>query len=184
MPAGEDCRMTTSRGDLRTAPGADAGPDGRSETPSERADRNWDDVLQELRVLQTGTQILTGFLLAVAFQPAFGDLTDPQRAFYLGLLVLAALSAIIALAPVAMHRSLFRRLAKPDVVIFGHRALVGALGTVGLLLVGVVAFVFDVVLGFDPAWIAAAALGAAVVILWLVVPGYLRRHHSRKADRS
>jgi len=176
--------MTTSRGDLRTAPGADAGPDGRSETPSERADRNWDDVLQELRVLQTGTQIVTGFLLAVAFQPAFGDLTDPQRAFYLGLLVLAALSAIIALAPVAMHRSLFRRLAKPDVVIFGHRALVGALGTVGLLLVGVVAFVFDVVLGFDPAWIAAAALGAAVVILWLVVPGYLRRHHSRKADRS
>ena len=93
--------MTTSRGDLRTAPGADAGPDGRSETPSERADRNWDDVLQELRVLQTGTQILTGFLLAVAFQPAFGDLTDPQRAFYLVLLVLAALSAIIALAPVA-----------------------------------------------------------------------------------
>ena len=104
--------MTTSRGDLRTAPGADAGPDGRSETPSERADRNWDDVLQELRVLQTGTQILTGFLLAVAFQPAFGDLTDPQRAFYLGLLVLAALSAIIALAPVAMHRSLFRRLCR------------------------------------------------------------------------
>nr|WP_242864674.1 DUF6328 family protein [Microbacterium testaceum] len=48
--------------------------DGRPETPAQRADRNGTDVLQELRVLQTGTQTLTGFLLALAFQPAFADL--------------------------------------------------------------------------------------------------------------
>lgn len=51
--------------------------DGRDESPSERADRNWYEVLQELRVMQTGTQILTGFLLALAFQPAFADLDAP-----------------------------------------------------------------------------------------------------------
>src|SRR3954452_17830000 len=86
--------------------------DGRDETPSERADRNWNEVLQELRVMQTGTQILTGFLLALAFQPAFADLTGSQRAIYLTLVVLSALSSIVALAPVALHRVLFQRKAK------------------------------------------------------------------------
>ena len=75
--------------------------DGRDETPNERADRNWSEVLQELRVMQTGTQILTGFLLALAFQPAFADLSEYERAFYLVLVVLAALSTIIARRPVA-----------------------------------------------------------------------------------
>ena len=69
----------------------DADPhDGRDATQNERMDRNWIEVLQELRVLQTGTQILTGFLLALAFQPAFADLTAAQRTFYLVLVVLAA----------------------------------------------------------------------------------------------
>ena len=53
--------------------------DGRPETPAQRADRNWNEILQELRVLQTGTQILTGFLLALAFQPSFADLDGGQR---------------------------------------------------------------------------------------------------------
>src|SRR4051812_44459325 len=144
--------------------------DGRDETPAERADRNWIDVLQELRVLQTGTQILTGFLLALAFQPAFAELSDGQRTLYLCLVVLSALSAVIALAPVALHRALFRRRAKPTAVTFGHGALVTALVTVSLLLVGVVAFVFDVVVTEGAAWIVGLALGALILTLWVAVP--------------
>ncbi|TPX04580.1 sodium:proton antiporter, partial [Schumannella luteola] len=33
--------------------------DGRDETEAERLDRNWNEILQETRVVQTGTQILT-----------------------------------------------------------------------------------------------------------------------------
>jgi len=55
---------------------ADADPtDGRDESVNERMDRNWNEILQELRVTQTGTQIFTGFLLTIAFQQRFGDLT-------------------------------------------------------------------------------------------------------------
>src|SRR3954447_1185989 len=115
--------------------------DGGDETPDERADRNWAEVLQELRVLQTGTQILTGFLLALAFQPTFADLSDGQRRFYLILVVLAGLSTIFALAPVALHRVLFQQRLKRRVVAYGHAALVSALVTVAALVVGVVAFV-------------------------------------------
>ena len=144
--------------------------DGRDETEAERADRNWIEVLQELRVLQTGTQILTGFLLALAFQPAFEDLNDGQRTFYLTLIVLSALSAIVALAPVALHRALFRRRAKAAVVGYGHAALMTALSTVSLLLVGVVAFVFDVVVGDAAAWTAGAGLGVLILVGWIAIP--------------
>lgn len=148
--------------------------DGRDETPEERADRNWNEVLQELRVLQTGTQILTGFLLALAFQPAFGDLTDGQRSLYLGLVVLSALSSIIALAPVGMHRALFQQRAKAAVVRYGHVALITALLTVSVLLVGVVGFVFDVVLHDSAFWWAVLPLALLIVVLWLVVPAIIR----------
>jgi len=148
--------------------------DGRDETPEERADRNWNEVLQELRVLQTGTQILTGFLLALAFQPAFGDLSTAQQNVYLGLVVLSALSSIIALAPVALHRVLFQQRAKPAVVRYGHGALITALLTVSVLLVGVVAFVFDVVLGGSAFWWALIPLAMVILVLWLVAPAIMR----------
>lgn len=148
--------------------------DGRDETPEERADRNWNEVLQELRVLQTGTQILTGFLLALAFQPAFADLSDGQRVAYLTLVVLSALSSIVALAPVALHRGLFQQGAKPAVVRFGHVALVIALLTVSVLVVGVVAFVFDVVVGGATVWWVLLALAVLIIVLWLVVPAIIR----------
>ena len=157
--------------------------DGRDETPVERADRNWNEVLQELRVMQTGTQILTGFLLALAFQPAFADLSAGQRLLYLILVVLAAVSAIIALAPVALHRFLFQRRAKPRVVAYGHGSLVASLVTVSMLLVGVVAFVFDVVVDAPAAWIAVVALGVLVVVMWVVAPVVIRVRNSERASR-
>jgi len=153
--------------------------DGRDESPAERADRNWNEVLQELRVLQTGTQILTGFLLALAFQPAFADLTGAQRVFYLVLIAVSALSAIVALAPVALHRFLFQHRAKRTVVAYGHLALLTSLLTVSLLLVGVVAFVFDVVVSGTASWIAGAVLSAVIVVLWVAVPLAVRTRRRR-----
>jgi len=154
--------------------------DGRDETPAERADRNWSEVLQELRVMQTGTQILTGFLLALAFQPAFAELSDGQRTFYLTLVVLSALSSIVALAPVALHRFLFQQHAKPMVVAYGHAALITALLTVSLLLVGVVSFVFDVVVGTSAAWIAFGVLAIVIIGLWVVAPAVIRARLPRE----
>lgn len=162
--------------------GHDDEPDGRNESPEERADRNWNEVLQELRVLQTGSQVLTGFLLALAFQPAFDDLAATQRWFYLGLISLSALSSILALSPVALHRLVFRRHAKAAVVEYGHIALTAALVAVSLLVVGVVVFVFHVVLDEQAAWMAGIVLGCVVLALWLLVPAAIaitRRQHGK-----
>ena len=176
---GEDVHMPSARD---TDPEDDL-RDGRDESPSERADRNWNEVLQELRVLQTGTQILTGFLLALAFQPAFSELNDGQRALYLTLVVLSALSSIVALAPVALHRILFQRRAKPQVVTYGHAALITALVTVSVLLVGVVGFVFDVVVDRSAAVVASVALTGVILALWVVAPVTIRARLTNGAAR-
>ncbi|OSG24010.1 DUF6328 family protein, partial [Salmonella enterica] len=91
-------------------------PKGRSETYVERMDRNWDELMQELRVTQTGAQILVGFLLTIPFQQTFADLDDYQRTLYLVLVVLAVTGTSLIIAPVAMHRALFRKGRKPELV--------------------------------------------------------------------
>lgn len=144
--------------------------DGRDETLLERADRNWDDILQELRVTLTGTQVMTGFLLALAFQQRFEKLNQAQIDLYLVLVGLAALSTALGVAPVILHRTFFRRQGKDHVVILGNRLLLTELIVVGLLAIGVTAFIFDFVLG-GPSGIVAAVVSTLVVIaLWVVLP--------------
>lgn len=144
--------------------------DGRRESANERADRNWEDLMQELRVMQTGSQILTGFLLAVAFQPRFSELDRSQVALYVALVVTAALSSLLALTPVSLHRTLFGRRRKPLVVAVGSRIVAVNLVVIGLLLVGVTTLIVDVALG-RVAGIVTAGVGAVVVaLLWLAIP--------------
>jgi len=131
--------------------------DGRDETANERLDRNWQDILQEFRVALTGTQLISGFLLAVAFQSRFDELTPELVVHYLVLVALAGLATLLGLAPVAVHRLLFRRRVKSATVRLGNRLLLATLVVVTLLVVGVAAFVFEFVAG------AIAGLVAAVV---------------------
>ncbi|HEY5882339.1 MAG TPA: DUF6328 family protein, partial [Nakamurella sp.] len=93
----------------------------RHETPLEQLDRNWNDLLQELRVSQTGVQLLTGFLLTLPFQSRFTDLNDFERTTYLITMALSVTSTAFLIAPVSVHRMLFRRHARRATVQVGHR---------------------------------------------------------------
>ncbi|MDH6180643.1 amino acid transporter [Microbacteriaceae bacterium SG_E_30_P1] len=159
---------------------ADALPDGRDETENERLDRNWQELLQELRVIQTGTQILTGFLLTLAFQPRFADLDAYQVSVYLTLVAFAAIATILALAPVSLHRVLFRKRAKADVVRVAHRVLALTLVAVAATLAGTVMLIFDVVLGREAGWVAAAVAVVLAVTMWLIIPLSSRRQHNER----
>lgn len=143
---------------------------GRNETPAERSDRNWNDILQELRVALTGTQLIGGFLLAVAFQPRFEELDDYQLTLYLILVSLAGLATVIGLAPVTLHRTLFRRQVKERTVRAGNQLLIAHLVVVALLVIGVTGLVFDIAVS-RTAGVVAIVVGAIVlVLLWVVLP--------------
>lgn len=144
--------------------------DGRDETPNERSDRNWNDILQELRVALTGTQLIGGFLLAVAFQSRFEELDAYQLALYLVLVTLAGLATVVGLAPVTLHRTLFRHQVKERVVRTGNRLLIAHLVVVALLVIGVTSLIFDFAVS-RAAGVTALVIGAIIVVLlWIVLP--------------
>jgi hypothetical protein len=158
------------------APHADVAPgDGRDETENERLDRNWNEMLQELRVIQTGTQILTGFLLAAVFQSRFEELDDFQRAAYLCLVVTSIVTTVFGLSPVSLHRALFRLRRKADVVHATDRILQFTMVGVALTLAGTGMLIFDFVLGRVPGIVIGVVILAVTVVLWVVVPRVVRR---------
>ncbi|KAB1660038.1 sodium:proton antiporter [Pseudoclavibacter chungangensis] len=157
----------------------DDGDDGRDESPNERSDRNWSDLMQELRVLQTGTQILTGFLLTLPFQARFPQIGTFDHVLYLVLLVLAVTVSVLALAPVMMHRLLFGTRVKPALVRVSGRILVACLVATSVLVIGIVQFVFDIVASPQLGMLAAGVVTAIVLALWIVGPRVVRSAQRR-----
>ncbi|MGY2744311.1 DUF6328 family protein [Arthrobacter sp. UYCu723] len=153
---------------------------GRNESVEEKMDRNWMELLQELRVLQTGVQILAGFLLTLPFQSRFETLDDVQITLYLANVALAALTTALILLPVSVHRRLFRLRLKATLVSSADRIAKVALAGVALLSVGTSALVFDVTAGRTAGFTAGAVLLAALLILLVFVPGRLRRQANKR----
>jgi hypothetical protein len=155
--------------------------DSRDESDDERADRNWAELLQELRVTQMGVQILTGFLLTLPFQQRFGDLDRTQVTIYLCLVVLSVLATGLLVAPVALHRLLFRKHLKTRLVTSADRLARVGLVVLALVVAGTALLIFDVVVGLAAG--VTAAVGALVVfaLLWVALPLALVRR-ARRAD--
>ncbi len=145
------------------------------EKPAEQITRNWNELLQELRVMQTGVQILTGFLLTVPFTDRFTALDDRQRTIYLGLLVGSVLTTCLIVAPVSFHRVLFRQQQRPWLVAASNVCARLGLAALGLVSAAVVLLVFDVVVGTTAAVVASLIVFALFVGLWLGVPLLARR---------
>src|SRR3954471_6410283 len=97
--------------------------DGRDETDLERWDRNFTELLQELRVAQTGVQILFAFLLTLPFTNRFGDVSRLDEVVYVVPLVASASATAFLIAPVSGHRQVFRMGRKPELVQFASRLL-------------------------------------------------------------
>jgi hypothetical protein len=155
-------------------------PDGRSETHTERMDRLFGDLLQELRVMQTGAQLTSGFLLTLPFQSRFPTLDGGQEATYLVLVALSLLTTVFVMSAVAVHQRLTGRHVKDQVVLAARRLIAAVLVTLGLLVIGIGFFVTDVVVGTVAAAIAAAVAALILVTLHVVVPrSLLARSHQR-----
>jgi hypothetical protein len=156
----------------------------RDESPSERADRNFDDILQELRVTQTGVQVLFSLLLTVPFTQRFETVTDFQKDVFFLALLLAAVTVCVLVAPVSVHRLLFHTGEKPWVVKVSSRLALAGLVLLCLTLTTVLLFVSDVLFDDPVAVITATAFGAGTVTLWFVPPLLRRRAAPGRAARQ
>jgi hypothetical protein len=153
----------------------------RHETPAEKLDRNWDDLLQELRVMQTGTQIVTAFLIVLPFQARFEELAGGMIGWYMTLLLAAVLLTTLMLLPVVIHRRLFGRHVKDQTVAWGSLLVKVCLAGQGVLLAGCVSFIAHAVLEPVPAWWISGAAAAVIALLMLALPPR-RVHASGEGD--
>jgi len=147
----------------------------RMESEGERLDRQLTELLQELRVVLPGVQVLFAFLLTVPFSARFDRLTDIQRSVYVGVLLATALATVLLMAPTAFHRLRFRQHRKAEVVEMSHRLVLAGLGVLAVAVSGAVFLVVDVVYGRAGGLAAGLSTIAVIVVLWWVFPLVSRR---------
>ena len=147
------------------------------ETSEERTDRNLIELLNELRIVLPGVQVLFAFLLIAPFSAGFGETTSFERLVYLITLLLAALAAALLMAPTAHHRLRFHKGDRLFIVNAGSHLATAGLICVALAMCGVILLVTSFVFGDLAAVVATGSTALVFVILWFVVPlvhGWLR----------
>src|ERR687885_1045129 len=147
----------------------------RDETDTERLDRNLIELLQEVRVVQTGVQVLFAFLLTVPFSNRFDRITGFQRGAYFAALVGTAAASVLLIAPTAVHRILFRMGQKQYMVDLSNRLALGGLLSTALSMIAVMLLVSDVMFGSAVGVVIAIVTAVAFVVVWAVLPLRRRR---------
>ncbi|TDC59608.1 amine oxidase [Micromonospora sp. KC207] len=145
------------------------------ETERQRWQRNFADLLQELRVAQTGVQILFAFLLTLPFSSGFTRTNAFQKDVYIVSLLAAAAATAMIISPVAFHRALFRQGRKPELVRFAHRMASGGLAFMLVSMVSAVLLITDFVLDRGIAFVLTAITAVWFLTLWAFLP-FARRN--------
>ncbi|WP_053207275.1 DUF6328 family protein [Jiangella muralis] len=146
----------------------------RNEDQAGRYDRHWNELLQELRIAQTGGQILFAFLLTIAFTSPFRDADDFTHDVYAVTIVLSAMSMALLIAPVSFHRIVFRQGLRDRMIPLASRMTAGGLALLMLAVCGGLLLALDVVLA---RWLAITVDGVALlwfIVFWYVIPARVR----------
>ncbi|MEU2334397.1 DUF6328 family protein [Streptomyces sp. NPDC006654] len=151
---------------------------GRHETEDERADRMWTDLIQEVRVAQTGVQILFGFLLTVVFQQKYAHLSHVDKTIYIVTVVLGASATGALIGPVSLHRLVSGRRVKPEAVRLASRLTsIGLFLLLATMTASLVLILRVATSGGYVTWVVAAVL-VWYLLCWYAVPLWARRRHS------
>jgi amino acid permease len=152
-----------------------------NETEKQRWDRNFADLLQELRVAQTGVQILFAFLLTLPFSSGFPQTTQFQKDAYIVALISAAFATAMIISPVAFHRALFRQGRKPELVRYAHRMATGGLAFMLIAMVSSVLLITDFLLNRWASVILTVITGAWFLTFWAALP-FARRNWAEEDE--
>ncbi|MCS0606410.1 DUF6328 family protein [Streptomyces sp. LP11] len=155
---------------------------GRDETEEERADRMWGELIQEVRVAQTGVQILFGFLLTVVFQPKYTRLADVDQVIYIVTVVLGACATGALIGPVSLHRLVSGRRVKPQAVRIASRLTF--VGLVLLLVTMTSALLLILRVATHDAYVPylVASVVAWYLVCWYGLPLWARHRYTSRTD--
>ncbi|MEU4095473.1 DUF6328 family protein [Streptomyces sp. NPDC026673] len=153
--------------------------EGRDESREERADRQWGELLQEVRVAQTGVQILFGFLLTVVFTPRYPQLEPTDKIIYILTVALGAAATGALIGPVSFHRIVSGRRIKPETVQWASRLTFAGLVLLLATMTSALLLVLRVATHDPYVPYLVAAILAWYLLCWFVLPLWAR---SRSAE--
>lgn len=140
------------------------------EHPKERTARELIELLQELRIVIPGVQVLFAFLLTVPFSQGFTQLDSLQRGVFFATLLCTAATTALLIAPSSHHRVLFRQGVREQRLQLGNLLAILGLAFLVPAMVGVVFVITDLMFGLTAAVIVTALMALAFVLLWFVFP--------------
>jgi amino acid permease len=153
------------------------------ETEKQRWQRNFTDLLQELRVAQTGVQILFAFLLTLPFSNGFPKVTQFQKDVYVVALLSAAAATALIISPVAFHRALFRQGRKPELVRYAHAMATGGLAFMLVSMVSAVLLITDFIVTRPISFVLSGLTAVWFLTFWAGLP-FLRRNWGDEEDED
>lgn len=155
------------------------------ESEKERTQRQMVELLQELRVVITGVQVLFAFLLTIPFNQRFGRVDEFQQTVYFATLLLTTLSAVLLMAPTSYHRLRFHQRDRAHIVEASHRFALAGLLALALAMTGAVLLLTDYL--YDSRALVAVAVGGtalAFAIFWYALPIARRMTDDREQARE
>jgi membrane protein CcdC involved in cytochrome C biogenesis len=135
-----------------------------AETEKERVDRELIELLNEVRIVLPGVQVLFGFLLVVPFQQTFRDVTDFERQLFIVAFLTAMAASVFLIAPSSYHRIRFRSGDKRQMLETSNKFVLSGVGLLAVSLTTSAYLVTDYIYG--PTAGALVALIAAVFLAW------------------
>ena len=146
----------------------DREPDERRD--KEDRDRELIELLNELRVVLPGIQVLFAFLLIVPFSNGWQQVNDTQRYVYFVAFLCTAASSAFLIAPSAIHRLRFREGDKENLLVVGNALAIVGTAFLALGMAAVTFLITDTL--FDSGWAAVvtALIGALMAWLWFGYP--------------
>jgi hypothetical protein len=140
------------------------------EDPQERTAREMIELLQELRIVIPGVQVLFAFLLTVPFNQRFTELNTVQRDVFFSTLLCTAAATALLIAPSAHHRLLFRKGLREERLRMGNILAILGLAFLVPAMVGVIFVITDLIFGSAAALVVTVAMALLFSLLWFILP--------------
>ncbi|HVD26115.1 MAG TPA: DUF6328 family protein [Gaiellaceae bacterium] len=138
--------------------------EANGEDREDRLNRELIELLNELRVVLPGVQVLFAFLLTVPFTNQFQKVTNEQRQIYFWTFICTTIATALLIAPSAHHRLRWRQRDKERLLRTSNRLAIAGMIFLTLALVGAVYLVTDLL--FHPAAAAGVTAAIGLVFLW------------------
>ena len=136
-----------------------------NESHDERLNRELIELLNELRVILPGVQVLFAFLLTVPFTAQFSRITESQRQVYFATFLLTTVATSLLIAPSAYHRLRWRQHDKEQMLRTSNRLAIAGMAFLAAAITGAVYLVTDLVFE-SPAAIPLVIAATVLCYFW------------------